>query len=64
MTNREIRREIRGLKKDGFIPCAILPKEWISDEDRQAFETEPDYRILEEDGAVMIFGRMEDAPQR
>ena len=62
---REINREIRDLEKDGFMPCAILPKIWMKDEDRQKMEAHPDYRILEVYGAViMIFGRMEDAPQR
>ena len=64
MRRREINREIRDLKKDGFAPCAIFPKEWMSDEERQKAEAHPDYRILEVYGAVMIFGRMEDAPQR
>lgn len=64
MRRREIKREIRDIKKDGYQLYAIIKKECLRDEDRQAFETEPDYRILEVYGAVMIFGRMEDAPQR
>lgn len=64
MRRREIKREIRDLKKDGFTPCAIFPKEWLSDEERQKAEAHPDYIIFEEDGAIRVYRRVEDAPQR
>ena len=64
MIKREIRREMRDLEKDGFIPCAILPKIWMKDEDRQKMEADPYYRTFEEDGVIRVYRRREDANKR